>query len=99
MKKLTFLIILGIVFGFLSSFAMASTKDSSEQQKKQTVTKKENKKLLNPKKISIDEMKDLISRGADVNIRNWGLNTPLHVSIIKGYKDILDLLISKGDFL
>lgn len=79
MKKILFLAVIGIVLGVLSSFAMASTKDSSEQQTKQTVTKKENKKLLNPKKISIAEMKDLISRGANVNIRDKNQHTPLHL--------------------
>ena len=104
MKKFLFLLVIGIVSGVLLTFTTTYAKTNSEQQKKQTITKKENKKLLNPRKISIAEMKDLISRGADVNIRDKNQCTPLHLLTAPTYSNSVDsdtiekinLLISAG---
>ena len=79
MRKFIFFIIIGIVSGVLLTYTTTYAKTSSEQQEKKTITKKENKKLLNPRKISIDEMKELIDRGADVNIRDRNQHTSLHL--------------------
>ncbi len=104
MKKFIFFIIIGIISGVLLTFTTTYAKTNSEQQEKKTVTKKENKKLLNPRKISTDEMKDLISRGADVNIRDKNQHTPLHLLTAPAYANSVDsetiekikLLISAG---
>ncbi|MHC4728811.1 MAG: ankyrin repeat domain-containing protein, partial [Planctomycetota bacterium] len=37
----------------------------------------------------------LISKGADVNIRDWQSKTPLHHAVEAGKKEIVDLLLSK----
>ena len=78
MKKITLIVSLAILFvftGFVQTFA-----DKSSKTEKPKITKKEQKKLLDEEKLknmSVDELRDLISRGADVNIKDKKGNTPL----------------------
>ena len=45
----------------------------------------------------VDEVKALISKGVDVNAREYGsLRTALHYAAEKGHKEIAELLIAKG---
>ena len=78
MKKITLIVSLAILFvfaGFVQTFA-----DNSSKIEKAKITKKEQKKLLDKEKLknmSVDELRDLISRGADINIKDKEGNTPL----------------------
>jgi len=48
---------------------------------------------------NIEQVKLLISRGADVNERGvWG-NTPLHYASMRGHAEVAELLISRGAYI
>jgi ankyrin repeat protein len=58
---------------------------------------KKNRSLLEAvKKGNIDQVKQLISEGADVNVKDEYGETPLHHAALKGHKDVAELLIAKG---
>jgi len=44
----------------------------------------------------IDQIKSLISRGADVNAKDDSGNAPLHYAVILAKMDVIELLISNG---
>jgi ankyrin repeat protein len=44
----------------------------------------------------IDQIKSLISGGADVNAKDNNGNTPLHYAVILAKMDVIELLISNG---
>jgi len=44
----------------------------------------------------IEEVKRLITEGADVNVKNEANQTPLHIAASRGFKDVAELLIAKG---
>jgi len=43
----------------------------------------------------IDQIKSLISRGADVNAKDRSSRTPLHYAARWGHKDVVELLLAK----
>jgi ankyrin repeat protein len=45
---------------------------------------------------NIDEVKSLLSQGADVNVRDTFGQTALHHAIVKGHEKIVELLINRG---
>ena len=44
----------------------------------------------------ITQVKDLISEGADLNVRDNNRNTPLHYAVYEGHQDIVALLVENG---
>lgn len=46
--------------------------------------------------ITLEIAELLLSKGADVNVRDGSANTPLHIAVNKGDKDLVQLLINKG---
>ncbi|MBN1973416.1 MAG: ankyrin repeat domain-containing protein [Sedimentisphaerales bacterium] len=56
----------------------------------------ENNDAANLQKEKIDLIQFLLSKGAEVNIKNISGNTPLHYAASQGEKNITELLISKG---
>ena len=62
-----------------------------------TASKKEDIELLQvSKRGDIQEIAELISRGADINARAGSGETPLSYASFKGHKDVVNLLIEKG---
>lgn len=48
------------------------------------------------RKGKVDELKALVSRGADVNLTGQFLRTPIHVAVIEGHLEILRFLVEQA---
>ena len=87
MKNIFILVIVGII-GY---FAWNSFSDSKRQ-----LEPLENELFLYAATGNVEEVKQLIKEGADVNAQNNKGDTPLHMAVGSGQIDLVELLISEG---
>lgn len=69
-----------------------------EKEQKAATAEKATEKLFNLdwRKVSLEEVKELVAQGADVKVKNkWG-KTPLHLATREGQTDVVKLLLAHG---